>query len=82
MYVWQQDGVVACQKTPTHTKTTEIAIVAKHMSILLIQHVGEPPLSTQARGETQNIERTHFLYLVRAGYRHQGSLAYFNWCSQ
>jgi hypothetical protein len=65
MYVWQQDGVVACQKTPTHTKTTEIAIVAKHMSILLIQHVGEPPLSTRARGETQNKERTHFFLGTR-----------------
>ena len=60
-----EDTVVACQKTFTHTKTTEIAIVAKHMSILLIQHVGEPPLSTRARGETQNKERTHFLYLCK-----------------
>ena len=57
--------VVACQKTPTHTKTTESAIVVKRMRILLIQHVGEPPLSTQAGGETQNKERTHFLYLCK-----------------
>jgi hypothetical protein len=53
-------NVVARQKTPTHKKTTETVIIAKRMRILLTQHVGEPPLSTQARGETQNKERTHF----------------------
>ena len=40
---------------------------------LLFQHVGDPPLSTQARGETQNKERTHFLYLVRDRFGQQGS---------
>jgi hypothetical protein len=43
-----------------HTKTTETTIVAKSMRILLIQQVGEPPLSMKAGGETQNKERTHF----------------------
>jgi hypothetical protein len=57
------DNVVAFQKTLTHTKTTETTITAKCMRILLIPHVGESPLSMQAGGETQNKERTHFLYL-------------------
>lgn len=47
------------------TKATETIIVGKHMRILLIRHVGEPHLSTQAGGETQNKERTHFLYLCK-----------------
>ena len=58
-------NVVACQKTLIHTKSTETPTVAKRIRILLIQHVGEPPLSTQAGGETQNKERTHFVYLCK-----------------
>jgi hypothetical protein len=30
------------------------------------------PLSMQARGETLNKERTHFLYLIRGRFRQQG----------
>jgi hypothetical protein len=40
---------------------------------LLFQHVRDLPLSTQARGETQNKERTYFLYLVRGWFGQQGS---------
>ena len=40
---------------------------------LLFQHVVDPLLSMQARGETQNKQRTHFLYLVRGRFRQQGS---------
>jgi hypothetical protein len=61
-------------KRPSLTETTETASAANHKRIfLLIQHVGHPPLSRQARGETQNKERTHFLFLLRGKFGQQGS---------
>jgi hypothetical protein len=78
-----EDTVVACQKTFTHTKTTETVIIAKFMRILLIQHVGEPPISTHRPEESPRTKKEHTFYnFVRAACRHRGSLAYFSWCSQ
>ena len=46
------------------TETT--AIAAKYIDTnILIQHVVDSRLGTEDRGETQNKERTHFLYLCK-----------------
>ena len=58
-------------KRSSLTKTTEIAIAANLMRIFIIPTCWG--LSTQARGETQNKERTYFLYLVRGRFGYQGS---------
>jgi hypothetical protein len=60
------------QKTLNHKDNRWLSLQTA-WGILLILHAGDSYLSTQARGETQNKERTHFLYLVRDKFEQQGS---------
>jgi hypothetical protein len=57
--------IEVCQQTLTH-KDHRDHHHWKLQAFLLFQHVGDPspPLSTQARGETQNKEKKHTFYTL------------------
>ena len=60
-------------KDPHSQRPQRLSLLQTASRVLLIQQAGDPPLSTQARGETENKERRHFLYLVRGRFGQQGS---------
>jgi hypothetical protein len=72
IYTYIHIYVLESTKRSSLTKTTETTIIANHKRFFIDPMHWGTPLRTQGRGETQNKQRTQFLYLLRGRFRQQG----------